>query len=351
MALSRYVPVVERIGSHVIYILGGYWLYRAFCARRKITVLFYHDVVDRSPLPETQLFIERHHFWEHIRCLARDYSTIPISHVVSRVPLPRCPMLLTFDGYSRGYLPLAIQLSEMGIPALFYLLTEPILTGRPYWRQQLYFVIRNLSNARIQVELDDEHVVCTLGADPRANQQVAGQLARRIDGLENKHDIVAGIARDHGVSLREYNSTYGPLTPEEVNHMSKLPGIEIGSHSHTHSDLENLDSEHLLREVVTSKRLLEQWTNKPILHYAYPSGFVSEIVMEVLRQCGYLTATTTLKKLHEPYATPEWSYSIPRFAVSNNPFYVLAGDLAGWPERFDSFLGVVRRLRAKRRER
>ena len=351
MILSKYLPAVRRFGSYFIYQSGIYSIHRRVCVKNKMTFIFYHDITDHSPLPTLPLFIERRYFWQHIRELTRKYSVIGISDYLSGGTLPSYPLIITFDGYSYEYLKLAEELSHRDVKALFYLQTEPILTGRPHWRQQLYFLFQSLKNVRVNVKFNNELFSDDITRNAEKNIGIAQRLAQRMEYMDNKHEIVYQIARRYGVNLKDFDMTYRPLSPDEVGELSTFSGIEVGSHSHTHTVLEDLEAERCIYELETSKQLLEKWTNKPVYHYAYPSGFINKRMPELLQQAGYLTATTTKGKLHEPYSSAEWPYLIPRYAVSNAPFPVLAGHLTGWERSLDALIKLRRKLIGKSDER
>jgi peptidoglycan/xylan/chitin deacetylase (PgdA/CDA1 family) len=74
-------------------------------------------------------------------------------------------------------------------------------------------------------------------------------------------------------------------------------GIEIASHTIDHADLARSSVDSTRRELVESKRSLEQLVGHPVLDFAYPSGkFNAQVVAEV-RQAGYDTAVTTMESV------------------------------------------------------
>ena len=341
MSLSRFLPAIRRIGCTSIYWTGIYSIYRRWYARDKITLVFYHDIVETSPVPELPLFVEKRYFWEQVRRLEKDYSIIGMADVLSGNSLPPCSLVITFDGYSRKFLEVARELSRSRIRALFYLLTQPILTGRPHWHQQLFFACRDLRAPPFTIDLNGESFTGAWPGDAGGNLHVARLLLERIERLEEKHGIVQQIADRYSVKLGEFNDTNGPLTPEEVGKMSSLPGIEIGSHSHTHPRY--MDADKASHELRTSRELLEKWTQRPVVHYAYPEGKRNPVVMDLLPKMGYLTAAVTGERPHELHSSAEWPYLIPRFGVSNTPFSVLAGTLTGWERGLDAVIRLKRK--------
>ncbi|MGH4021361.1 MAG: polysaccharide deacetylase family protein [Pseudonocardiaceae bacterium] len=64
-------------------------------------------------------------------------------------------------------------------------------------------------------------------------------------------------------------------------------GIEIGAHSHSHAQLDQLPDAALRRELCTSKVLLEDRLGREVPGLAYPYGYSSARVRAAVRAAGY----------------------------------------------------------------
>lgn len=71
-------------------------------------------------------------------------------------------------------------------------------------------------------------------------------------------------------------------------------GHQVGSHGLTHRDLTTLSPEEARREIVDSKKLLEDLLGQPVRHFCYPYGAWNEAVRAMVEEAGYETATSTL---------------------------------------------------------
>jgi peptidoglycan/xylan/chitin deacetylase (PgdA/CDA1 family) len=79
-------------------------------------------------------------------------------------------------------------------------------------------------------------------------------------------------------------------------------GIEIASHTVDHTNLARSSAGSTMRELVDSKRWLEQVVGHPVIDFAYPSGqFDARVVAEV-QQAGYDTAVTTMDSVEHSRA-------------------------------------------------
>lgn len=64
-------------------------------------------------------------------------------------------------------------------------------------------------------------------------------------------------------------------------------GIDVGSHSHTHRELDTLSRAEVRREVGYSKLLLEDKLAAPVSSFAYPYGYHSAAVVRQVRDARY----------------------------------------------------------------
>jgi peptidoglycan/xylan/chitin deacetylase (PgdA/CDA1 family) len=67
-------------------------------------------------------------------------------------------------------------------------------------------------------------------------------------------------------------------------------GVEIGAHSHTHPHLDTLPPDAARDEIETCKNILEQLLQEPVRSFAYPHGFLSRSLRQLVRESGYESA-------------------------------------------------------------
>lgn len=80
------------------------------------------------------------------------------------------------------------------------------------------------------------------------------------------------------------------MTLDEVAGLERA-GMEIGSHTVTHAQLDTLPGRDLAYELRTSKTVLEDALGHPVRHLAYPHGYNSAKVRSWSARAGYETAT------------------------------------------------------------
>ncbi|MER6950736.1 polysaccharide deacetylase family protein [Nonomuraea sp. NPDC000554] len=85
-------------------------------------------------------------------------------------------------------------------------------------------------------------------------------------------------------------------------------GIEIGGHSHSHPQLDQLRTEDLRQELRRNKGLLEEKIGAPVATMAYPYGYSSARVRREVRKAGYFAAcavnNTIAADRHDMLAIP-----------------------------------------------
>ena len=93
------------------------------------------------------------------------------------------------------------------------------------------------------------------------------------------------------------------LSWKEIEEMRRYQ-VEIGAHTHTHPNLTELLQSEIEREVLTSKRTIEERTGNPCHLFAYPFGKVEErikrlVASEFIIACsGRLNRVTSRSDLH-----------------------------------------------------
>ncbi|MDF9407829.1 polysaccharide deacetylase family protein [Pelotomaculum isophthalicicum JI] len=104
-----------------------------------------------------------------------------------------------------------------------------------------------------------------------------------------------------------------PLSWEQVLEMKKY-GVEFGSHTCSHWHLDELPEKELIKELVDSKRCLEENLQSTVTSFCYPSGRFNQRVKEAVCQAGYLAAVVTprLRQVDEDI------YSLKRIGIYSN---------------------------------
>jgi peptidoglycan/xylan/chitin deacetylase (PgdA/CDA1 family) len=136
------------------------------------------------------------------------------------------------------------------------------------------------------------------------------------DGCETDLITVAPLLRQFGFEGTFYVTVgflgkRGYLSRDQLRELSHL-GMEIGSHSMTHSYLTDLSDDHLLQELAGSKHELEQITGRPIQHFSCPGGRWEQRVVAKAKQAGYRSVSTSRAAANSARTDP---YHLGRVAI------------------------------------
>jgi peptidoglycan/xylan/chitin deacetylase (PgdA/CDA1 family) len=94
-----------------------------------------------------------------------------------------------------------------------------------------------------------------------------------------------------------------PGPTDRMLSFDELPGllaedVEIGAHSHSHPQMDTLDSAALRDELVRPKEILEDVLDRPVTTFAYPHGYNGPRVRRATRAAGYESACGVRDALH-----------------------------------------------------
>ena len=89
-------------------------------------------------------------------------------------------------------------------------------------------------------------------------------------------------------------------------------GQEVGAHTVDHARLGTLEEGEARRQIADSKRQLEDMTGRAVSAFSYPFGSLNDRVVEVVRESGFASATTTVSARATGSEDP---MRLPRFTV------------------------------------
>jgi peptidoglycan/xylan/chitin deacetylase (PgdA/CDA1 family) len=89
-------------------------------------------------------------------------------------------------------------------------------------------------------------------------------------------------------------------------------GFEVGAHSHSHAQLDQLPDAELERELSLSKMLLEDRLGREVSSLAYPYGYSSARVGAAVRATGYRHAAAVSNAITRPQAD---LFAVPRLTI------------------------------------
>jgi peptidoglycan/xylan/chitin deacetylase (PgdA/CDA1 family) len=244
---------------------------------------------------------------QHLGALEALFDVVSVDEAWrrSREPAPaggRIPVALTYDDGKRSHLTeVARVLAERGLPATFFVTTEPSRTGRLHWFDLAERIRRRLAAlapaerapARKDVFREElreqlwEKVV-----EPRLPLFQTVEELKQL-GAEPRDALLHELAEGLGVDVAPADDDERPLSPEEVGALVRL-GFDVGSHSVTHPVLTLESEDRVWHELSDSRTELAEWTGRPVRHIAYPNGNGNDTIERLARKAGYEAAWSTI---------------------------------------------------------
>lgn len=284
----------------------GRSLGRFALARSRFSILMYHRVVTRPDGFFPGIPVER--FARQLAFLKRCCAVLSLGSALDLLSrgkqLPRRAVCLTFDdGYRSAFTHAFSLLRRLHLPATVFLTTGAIDRSEPLWFDALALLVRGSRGPALTVSLG--------GVERRFP---AGTEAERIETLRAARSLLKSVPdRDRLETVRALAAAVGPLAPadgaggaggatvlmltwDQVRSMAG-DGIEFGAHTVGHPILTRLSREEARREIVESKRRIEEVLGRRADHFAYPNGTAEDFTPEheaIVAEAGFRSACSAI---------------------------------------------------------
>jgi len=266
-------------------------------------ILMYHSVQDRPELYANSVGIGIIHatsvFERQMELVARRYNPVTLEDILlflkGEERLPPRPVAVTFDdGYADNLHVAAPVLDRFGVRAAFYLTVDLIGTKEAPWFCRLRHAFGTTCRKR-WTESGSGRVWMLGGPSERQAALLAAfdSCAPMVE--EVRRAAIRNIEQDLEVE------PLAPANPLMMNwdQARKLrdAGHIVGSHTLTHPNVAHLDESDARRELVNSKRRLEEELEEPVVHFSYPHPALNPSwtpgTVALTQEAGYRTAVTT----------------------------------------------------------
>ncbi len=272
-------------------------------------ILLYHRVAE-PPTDPWWLAVSGRNFAAQLDVLRRHCDVVPLSSLPDRSDGARPRVAITFDdGYVDNLTSAAPELAERGLSATVFVVSTPLRDGAEFWWDRIDRLVLQTPSLPDELVLEAENgparwLVPELdlnhGADGvqpiwrawEAPLQDRQRLYLEVYNLlfaaapDERRSLIGQLAAWAG-SVADENDPPRAMTTSELRDLAAVPGIEIGAHTQTHPRLADLPAALQEREIVGSRRALEDLLDKPVLSFAYPFG----------RRSDYTDATADLVRL------------------------------------------------------
>lgn len=177
-----------------------------------------------------------------------------------------------------------------------------------------------MSNSKVEFE-DDGKIQIFNTVSLEEKTETLWKIRRYIldSNEENLLDRLKNVFGRNNTDLYELTKKMS-LSWDQVLELSNHKLVTIGAHTINHLALSKLSREKVEEEIVSSVKLIEKKTGKPVLYFAYPIGTPAEAgerEFNIARDCNIKMAFTAVKgnvfKKHSNHL-----HSIPRIGINEN---------------------------------
>jgi peptidoglycan/xylan/chitin deacetylase (PgdA/CDA1 family) len=292
-------------------------------------VLLYHRVWD-DPINAQLLAVAPDNFEAHLNELAKAYRVVSLNKLLEEFQQGEfCPqtVALTFDdGYGDNLTHAVPLLEKYGLPATFFVTSGMIDSDREFWWDRLehIFLANDLLPDHLEIHVDHRprRWNLTTAADRlRAHDDLIRLLgAKPVTEINPFIDNLlswAGLAPLGRPSHRVLNSS-------ELHQLMASPGIEIGSHTVSHTRLSILSLKGQYAEIIESQKQLETLTGKLPRLFSYPFGSRSDFTPETTRLVAEAGLKAGIANIQGNIDQRPDFFAIPRRLVRNWPADIFA---------------------------
>lgn len=208
-------------------------------------------------------------------------------------------VLITFDdGYYNNAYALPI-LERYDIPALFFISTSSVKSGRAFWWDVLY-------REKIKQGMSEQAIA----------QEITALTSSKTDA-EMERYVFERFGEKAFCPVGDIDR---PFTPQELKDFSQQKSVFLGNHTNTHAYLANSSPEEVAFAILTAQRDLQEMTGKAAAYISYPHGSYSQDVLAVVHKIGFkLGMAVDNRKNYLPIgAEANEHLRLGRFALQDN---------------------------------
>lgn len=283
-----------------------------------VTVFMYHELGgDRDDVEAWQV-VRRSDFLRQIDHIRRHYRVVSLDEAIATRAYEggadKPAAVITFDDGHRGTLDHLVPIIEMeGLPATLYVATGHIVDERPYWFDRVV----NALQIREPLVIDlGRWGLPAFAFDGTRGARNWGQIDAVLSTVKQlppeRCEEIADYVEACTRGVDRSRPALMPLHVADVTAMARQPLLTLGSHSHGHEVLTNIDLGLASASVQRSRDLLRSWTGREIDHFAYPGGFTNPALQRMAQQQGFRSAMGTRMGM---WTQRSPMFDIPRVAV------------------------------------
>lgn len=210
--------------------------------------------------------------------------------------------VITFDdGYKDNYIYAYPILKKYGVPATIFLTAGFIGNDKLFWWDKVGYILYHTKKKVInlsgvgEISLDSDKEIYNYNS-------ILLKYLKTVSN-EEKDNLIDELQKICNVKIPKGLGKSLILSWDEVNEM-KDSGISFGVHTMTHPVLTKITLEEAKREIIESKKIIENKLGTHVKLFAYPNGGSADFddrIIKLVREAGFDCAVTTIQGLIYKY--------------------------------------------------
>jgi len=277
----------------------------------EVLILLYHNVTPGSVGWLTGT-VRTEIFEKQLSSICKGYEVISLEilhgYLADGRSLPGKAAVITFDdGYLNNYEYAFPVLNKLKVPATIFLATGYISTESLFWWDEVRYMLTETDSLEVDLGIYGSYSLRTPDDRSKAEAGIMSSLKMMPDHMRN--DVVAKLRKGLKIEITGIPVFGRLLNWDQVREMYSC-GISFGAHTVNHPILTSLSYREAEREIVQSKRDIEDQLGHPVNSFAYPGGRYTNFdlnLANMVRDNGFSCALT----------------GIPRWVTGKSNFYQL----------------------------
>lgn len=284
--------------------------YQKYLSNQKIAIFLLHGVIEKED-NDVRNFNKKHilrsEFDNFLSCLLDVGTAVSMDDIINfgnGNSMPSKPFAITFDdGFQNNLTVAAPILNKYQVPATFYVTTDFIDRNLMSWIDRIDWAVEKTSITKINLPwLTNEILFSSVESKVELLKEIRNKV--KYDRSIDTHKLADEIQKKLDLTLTYSNSSNidKKLTWSELKHLSTLPGVTIGGHTHTHAVMSFLNDNDLNKEISKSIELIKKNIGITLRHYSYPEGLphcYNDRVISELKKQGIVACPTAEHGLNE----------------------------------------------------
>ncbi len=289
-------------------------------ANSHIIILLYHRVYPKKD----NLFgscVSPEEFENQIKYLQKYFKIFSLEELINFLKNSKISneeykniAVITFDdGYKDNYIYAYPILKSNRIPATIFLATDHIGKDKLFWWDKVGYIIYNTKKDKINIPNIGEYLLNN-NKKRKCIFILLEKLKKFPDKLKNKYIFI--LQKMCNVKIPSGLGKKMVLSWDEIHEMNDN-GIYFGAHTKTHPILTNENLKEAEKEIVDSKKTIEDHLKIKIRSFSYPNGSFNNEVIQLVKNNGFDCAVSTNQSLINKYDIND-IYNLPRIEASSS---------------------------------